>query len=1316
MADIQPQVSFDKYLDPNNVDAQNQYQQILAGYKQDPVSSFKHIQILKETQNPIVNASKGKEFLSKIQDDLGVNPVDIENSFKPYELNDEQKKAVISNPDIIKNTYNRYTYGDDPISTKMKIRDAYSAMRLAYIDKGQDPDQFLRKDNAVMKGLEFVGNLISVPSNVLAKTFNQITTGDSSKVPVWGGTGWEEAFRQLGADDEMQGLIAKVHNNVPLTPDEDKKVKDFDKTYGILGTIGNIVLDPLVLADLGGSALAKTGVKGAEKIASGLKYFAHPIASFNQAHRYMEMEKTGQLLNDGKSLLSNMKQLMTADAGLIGDETTAITKSLSPEAKSVIKGHVDTIDKVLMSPDASINQVQNVIRKSQNIMEKYSLTKELKIGKLNKPVPISDLANKYTKNIITSKEYNTPEQHKIFHAIDDKVNTAKTVLHNFAEKTGIRKALLSNYPIYKETKILDEATGKVKKTMTPTGYKDVFDKVRRTHDGMIKQYTEYGNKINKIVKKDILPILKAEPKVVEHLKNYPEHSIGDIVTQIVERPAKAEKDFGIKPEIVKAIHDANNEIALKEVQEHGSKFIPLLKNDADRKEWKKLADEYSTMYHNNQFHPEYANKERDIKEFLKNSNGVNIVDNTVADGLADDMSYVLHAATKPAQVILHDLKAEGRGFFGEGLRSFITRSGVSNQSWKQRGIEGSAMEINDAIRDGKLANHFRDQAEIFRKQASDFKESLKGKKLSKEEKKKFTFADEYLKKANAYDGIANVADRLRKEGVNLFDSDINKLWALRAKRSARGIQQSVFHDEVMKFGKDSPEGDTLVKPILNGKPIPGFSDKYFEPEVAKAIEKMYNITSTDKGIAKFTNFLQDVQNLWKAQTLSLYPITDIRNVVGLAFNSLLFDTPVRLVQSIKDAINAIHLLSFPESMLNKKLIGEASKANYKILTPTHTVKLKEVLDQAMKRNIMSNVQDEINVLKEPAVGVLGKVGEGLKTISGAMKKMPTAIAHNAIENNMRLALFISMVKDGKTYDEAEKIVSKALFDYGDLTDVEMKLRKTVVPFYTWVRKNIPLQLGQLLSNPSKAQMKIYYALQQDRPSDERLDERYQTEFLSHAATVKTPGNKYYILENNIPMFDIARVLKMSEGIQPAVDEVFRDVSPFIKEPIQQAANYNFQTHKPIQKADLETQEFLGLNMAPRVKELLSNLRIATVLNKGVNIPTDRTLTGPDKDILTMVMSFGLINPVKYNVAYSKQTTSRDYNDKISSEINNFKTFMFRYKTEIVKGKKPTKADAKYLIDRTGKIVNMINQGFNNGLVDHKGRGKYFTEIVNTWKK
>ena len=84
-----------------------------------------------------------------------------------------------------------------------------------------------------------------------------------------------------------------------------------------------------------------------------------------------------------------------------------------------------------------------------------------------------------------------------------------------------------------------------------------------------------------------------------------------------------------------------------------------------------------------------------------------------------------------------------------------------------------------------------------------------------------------------------------------------------------------------------------------------------------------------------------------------------------------------------------------------------------------------------------------------------------RTISEAS----TVIGTN-LEGTQRMNLFMSALDQGCSVDEAKTMVNKFLFDYGDLTEFEQNTMKRIIPFYTFMRKNLPMELRQMLEQPS----------------------------------------------------------------------------------------------------------------------------------------------------------------------------------------------------------------------------------------------------------
>jgi hypothetical protein len=122
--------------------------------------------------------------------------------------------------------------------------------------------------------------------------------------------------------------------------------------------------------------------------------------------------------------------------------------------------------------------------------------------------------------------------------------------------------------------------------------------------------------------------------------------------------------------------------------------------------------------------------------------------------------------------------------------------------------------------------------------------------------------------------------------------------------------------------------------------------------------------------------------------------------------------------------------------------------------------LADALANPGKRNVFqSKARSELTGLER---GVNASVNFAPVRMSGTAAEQQ--------ENFVRLAAFVSGAKRFGMDDggEAAGYFSKALqFDYQDLSDFERDVLKNIIPFYTWTRRNVPLQFYSLFYQPGK---------------------------------------------------------------------------------------------------------------------------------------------------------------------------------------------------------------------------------------------------------
>lgn len=180
-----------------------------------------------------------------------------------------------------------------------------------------------------------------------------------------------------------------------------------------------------------------------------------------------------------------------------------------------------------------------------------------------------------------------------------------------------------------------------------------------------------------------------------------------------------------------------------------------------------------------------------------------------------------------------------------------------------------------------------------------------------------------------------------------------------------------------------------------------------------------------------------------------------------------------------------------------------------------------------------------------------RLGETIKTAGLSSESIPFKAARvvgQYIEHQQKATAYITALGQGKTIPEALELAKKAGFDYRELTRFESQILRRIIPFYSFTRKNIGLQLSTLGENPQRINQVLNFFENIGEPITPE-EKTNLPEFIREAIGVKlqdTPeGLKQYITSFGTPIEAFTQLF----GSNPILGAIAM-TNPILKVPIE----------------------------------------------------------------------------------------------------------------------------------------------------------------------
>ena len=299
--------------------------------------------------------------------------------------------------------------------------------------------------------------------------------------------------------------------------------------------------------------------------------------------------------------------------------------------------------------------------------------------------------------------------------------------------------------------------------------------------------------------------------------------------------------------------------------------------------------------------------------------------------------------------------------------------------------------------------------------------------------------------------------------------DIARALAVYETEWAQYYAQKTFTVAALRrFGRPVTEGVT-PGPFEDVFPVPEWlqkavgHDKWILPkEIAKEMNDLSRFFMGSDETLRLLRVFDKWTGRWRSITTVWRLPFHIRNLYSNWFNMWLAGVDPADLPSL--------------STEAAKILGADSELAQRIMRfrPTDIVPglnrtYKQALEDLKRLGIVQTgfISSEVHSIRDFYAFIRGETASWTQNqILRAALDMPQKIGR-AVENSSRVALWLDGMRKGLDELAATRRTFKYLFDYQDITPFERNVLRRFVPFYTWLRKNIPLQIEMMLQQPEK---------------------------------------------------------------------------------------------------------------------------------------------------------------------------------------------------------------------------------------------------------
>jgi hypothetical protein len=399
------------------------------------------------------------------------------------------------------------------------------------------------------------------------------------------------------------------------------------------------------------------------------------------------------------------------------------------------------------------------------------------------------------------------------------------------------------------------------------------------------------------------------------------------------------------------------------------------------------------------------------------------------------------------------------------------------------------------------------------------------------------------------------------------------------------------------------EGFRIVGAGKNVRVPREMKDVYASAGVRDIMERMYRIEQDPTDFEKFIGKIYDpLALLWKTgATVGRGPAYTLTNLLGGLFNNFLGGVGI---QEHALAAKVIGTLRSTIAETKAKMPNATDRQLLEAAEDAIRIKLSgimigdkngvEVFEKFLESGAWWTTDTVFQMQELRRSGLLtGRTGIGQReqvlyrfegeaatTAENSFRRVVNFMLTNPVQTMfndaaqqselfLRFAAFTHGYKRFGSTEAAMDMVRMLHFDYQDLSDAELWIKR-LVPFYTWTRHNVPLQIRALFLQQDKIRKAVYANAELKKAFGVDDDEQWLDELLpdfidvnsGFASYIKFGGN-HLALFPKLPMQDVDRLLQVTDiggfpVVMPRIREAGSMLGPAVS-PIEFLTGVNFDT-------------------------------------------------------------------------------------------------------------------------------------------------------------